>query len=483
MNDGKTAKARTRNISMSRKKEIKGRNPTTLGELKGDVLWALESPMVRLGGLNTGKKSEIRKHNKRVVKGHARATHQNLKGAHRWTVQDNLMEAVGRFFSKSNAKQFTNNIFNSRPPFDNMWIEWNQDAFLRGFAPNRKPEGSHFDFEGSWWDDHLSSGLIREELQKEWTEKRGDAPKPERIVGCHIRKRSLANEVWVEDGNTYKLGTAKAREGTCYTHQFFASNSYGIEGVQKYGYEPDDKWKRTICDAYPMQITTSLFNEEEESRKIFVTKDEAFQERMRLKNRFMPENSLSLICFGKTDYQDDTTYKPRLIRKDSPINEFGHFNEFIDTVEDSLCCAFSDFYYPDVADSSQIHQIQNQRGLFSVVVALLSFINHPWTINETKINKENFKSVNTRQVPFDSHITVNIDLPKEKVKDILKQKQVKRTRPYGIREHDVRGHRRTWTDKYGIEKETWVEPHTRGDPKLGRIYKDYNVVKNEKTLK
>ena len=101
---------------MSRKKEIKGRNPTTLGELKGDVLWALESPMVRLGGLNTGKKSEIRKHNKRVVKGHARATHQNLKGAHRWTVQDNLMEAVGRFFSKSNAKQFTNNIFNSRPP-------------------------------------------------------------------------------------------------------------------------------------------------------------------------------------------------------------------------------------------------------------------------------------------------------------------------------------------------------------------------------
>ena len=469
-----------------KKRKIEG---TPLGELKGDVLWALENPMMRLGGLNTGKKSGIRAYNKRVVKGHARATHQNLKGAHRWTVQDNLMEALGRFFAKSNAKQFTNNIFNSRPPFDNMWIEWNQDAFLRGFAPNKKPEGAHFDFEGSLWDDHLSSGLIREQLQKEWTEKRGDAPIPERIVGCHIHKRTLAKEVWVEEGKAYKLGTAKAREGTCYSHQFFSSNPYGIEGTQKYG-RAEENWDSKICDAYPMQISTSLFNEEEESRKIFVTKDEAFQEQMRLKNRFMPENSLSLICFGKTDYQPDTSFvfgvptnKPRLIRKDSPINEFGHFNEFIDTVEDSLCCAFSDFYYPDVADSSQIHQIQNQRGLFGVVVALLSFINHPWTINETKVNKEEFKSINTRQVPFDSHITVNIDLPKEKVKDILKQKAIQRTRPYGVREHDVMGHRRVWTDKHGIQKETWVKPHVRGDAKLGRIYKDYNVVKNEKTLK
>jgi hypothetical protein len=45
------------------------------------------------------------------------------------------------------------------------------------------------------------------------------------------------------------------------------------------------------------------------------------------------------------------------------------------------------------------------------------------------------------------------------------------------------GHRRVWTDKHGIQKETWVKPHVRGDAKLGRIYKDYNVVKNDKTLK
>ena len=458
-----------------KKRKIEG---TPLGELKGDVLWALENPMMRLGGLY----SSSRRENKKTIKHQARATSQSLKGAHRWTVQDNLMEAVGRFFSKSNAKQFTNNIFNSRPPFDNMWIEWNQDAFLRGFAPNGKPEGAHFDFEGSLWDETIRKDLVQESKQN-WKEQHGDTPLPQRIVGCHIYKRSLAKEVWVEDGRSYKVGTAKAREGFCYSHQFFASNYDGLEGLDKFGRREELDRGAQVCDVYPMQISTSLFNEEEESRKIFITKDEAFQERMRLKNKFMPENSLSLICFGKTDYQPYAPSMPRLIREDSPINQFGHFNEFIDTVEDSLCCAFSDFYYPEIADATQMHAIENQRGLFGVVVALLSFINHPWTINETKINKENFKSVNTRQVPFDSHITVNIDLPKEKVKDILKQKQVKRTRPYGIREHDVRGHRRTWTDKYGIEKETWVEPHTRGDPKLGRIYKDYNVVKNDKTLK
>ena len=471
-----------------RKRETEG---TPLGELKGDVLWALENPIMRLGGLNAGTRSisSGRQYNKKVIKGHARATHHKLKSAHRWTVQDNLMEAVGRFFSKSNAKQFTNNIFNSRPPFDNMWIEWNQDAFLRGFAPNGKQEGAHFDFEGSLWDENIRKDLVQETKQK-WIEQNGDAPLPQRIVGCHIHKRSLVDEVWVEDGRTYKLGTAKAREGFCYSHQFFASNYDGLERLVKFGSRDDEEWGAKICDVYPMQISTSLFNEEEESRKIFITKDEDFQEQMRVKNRFMPENSLSLICFGKTDYQPDTSFvfgvptnKPRLIRKDSPINEFGHFDEFIDTVEDSLCCAFSDFYYPDIADSSQLAGIENQRGLFGVVVALLSFINHPWTINETKVNKEEFKSINTRQVPFDSHITVNIDLPKEKVKDILKQKAIQRTRPYGVREHDVMGHRRVWTDKHGIQKETWVKPHVRGDAKLGRIYKDYNVVKNEKTLK
>ena len=143
-----------------KKRETEG---TPLGELKGDVLWALENPMMRLGGLNAGTRSTSSgwQYNKKVIKGHARATHHKLKSAHRWTVQDNLMEAVGRFFSKSNAKQFTNNIFNSRPPFDNMWIEWNQDAFLRGFAPNGKPEGAHFDFEGSLWDENIRKDLVQ----------------------------------------------------------------------------------------------------------------------------------------------------------------------------------------------------------------------------------------------------------------------------------------------------------------------------------
>ena len=243
---------------MRRAREVEG---TPLGELKGDVLWGLENPLMRLGGIRLGH-PDNRKINKRDIKYNAKQNLRKLKGAHRWTVQDNLMEAVGRFFAKSNAKQLTNNIFNSRPPFENMWIEWNQDAFLRGFAPNGKPEGAHFDFEGSFWDENIRKDLV-EETRKSWKKDNGDAPLPERIVGCHIYKRSLNKEVWVEDGQVYKLGTAKARQGTCYSHQFFASNSYGLEGMAKFGSRDDEDWAGKICDVYPMQISTSLFNEEE----------------------------------------------------------------------------------------------------------------------------------------------------------------------------------------------------------------------------
>ena len=50
-----------------------------------------------------------------------------------------------------------------------------------------------------------------------------------------------------------------------------------------------------------------------------------------------------------------------------------------------------------------------------------------------------------------------------------------------MREHDVAGHPRRYKDEYGVVyKVINIAPHKRGNPKLGRVTKDYVVVKGDK---
>ena len=58
-----------------------------------------------------------------------------------------------------------------------------------------------------------------------------------------------------------------------------------------------------------------------------------------------------------------------------------------------------------------------------------------------------------------------------------------RTRQFGTRQHEVRGHYRSLRYEHGdVKKRVWVAQHQRGNPELGVITKDYVLTKGKDIL-
>ena len=112
-----------------------------------------------------------------------------------------------------------------------------------------------------------------------------------------------------------------------------------------------------------------------------------------------------------------------------------------------------------------------QEGFMAIATAIMALMNYPWVVtDEEGVNNTHTKSVRTENIG-DVYRTVKLTVPKEKA--VLKfQKHIKRTRKFGNKEHEVVGHWRTY-QKTG--ETIWIAPYTRGDAKLGTVYKDYEV--------
>ena len=118
---------------------------------------------------------------------------------------------------------------------------------------------------------------------------------------------------------------------------------------------------------------------------------------------------------------------------------------------------------------------------YSWVVAIMSLMNFNWFVEEPiSTGMQGSKTKKTNVTPYDSYHKVKLTVPKNKGMVVV-PKQFKRIEPYGVREHDVAGHPRKYKDEYGVVyKVINISPHKRGNPKLGRVTKDYVVVKGDK---
>jgi len=115
----------------------------------------------------------------------------------------------------------------------------------------------------------------------------------------------------------------------------------------------------------------------------------------------------------------------------------------------------------------------------SWVIALLSLMNYDYFVEEPQVMNPQGIKVKRKTTPHDSHIRVKLLLPKTKGRVIV-PKQPKRHESYGVRLHDVAGHKRHYRDANGIVyKVVDIRPHQRGDAKLGVITKDYVVEKDK----
>jgi len=117
---------------------------------------------------------------------------------------------------------------------------------------------------------------------------------------------------------------------------------------------------------------------------------------------------------------------------------------------------------------------------YAWVMAILSLMNYDWFVEKPK--STGLLGVKPRKAcitPYDSHHRVELVLPKTRG-HVVVSKQPKRKESYGVRLHDVAGHKRHYRDENGrVYKVVDVKPHRRGNAKLGVITKDYVVTKGE----
>lgn len=396
-------------------------NPVEVGDLRNAIIHTLKKPFIRVNGINfesvKGERNTFKKAVKRISGDLERMIHSSKY----MEVSDELSETVGGLMSKGNIRQFWNSFYNARPPFERTWIEFDRAKLLCGMALNTPQEVA-----------------VRENQLI--------AP-----LGVYITKTSSYS--FMQAGGISK--ELKSRLSDCkddlYVYNFFGSTSY----VSKH----DGQRKQDSVYHFPFGLVSSAFTDANFA---------GVEERQSRVN----EQYLDLLL-GEWD-----------TNKIDHLFGDGKFSSDYKNVADNLLVTNGSINIRGGAESYQHSEPERElmsdlAGIVPMVTAILSMLNYPWTTQENYSPHNNVKSITNKMTPYDSHIRVSINLPKEKVIN-LTMKQKERTRPFGVREHDVMGHRRTWIDKHGERRETWVKPHTRGDSKLGRVYKDYVLDKDGK---
>jgi|GEM_PF-5462445 len=131
----------------------------------------------------------------------------------------------------------------------------------------------------------------------------------------------------------------------------------------------------------------------------------------------------------------------------------------------------------DMVKNDTSDYLENITGALAPVIALISALNYDWVTKDPEPRPQGVRNITSRMQPRNSHFKVGISLPKEKAGRLI-GKQPLRTRLFGNREHEVRGHWRVLRDEGGFErKRTWIAAHHRGDSKLGVVTKEYVLKK------
>ena len=102
-------------------------NPIEVGDLRNAVIPTLKKPFIRVKGIdldfsNQSNKKGIQKQVK-VISG---GLQRKLQVSKYMEVSNELTNVIGTLIDKGNVKQFWNSFYNARPPFDDMWLEFDR---------------------------------------------------------------------------------------------------------------------------------------------------------------------------------------------------------------------------------------------------------------------------------------------------------------------------------------------------------------------
>lgn len=186
--------------------------------------------------------------------------------------------------------------------------------------------------------------------------------------------------------------------------------------------------------------------------------------------------------------QDSSTYTPRQLKFNDQLNGIwflgdpeGEFSPDMQTIMGKRWRIGLNNYIEDIGQNNKDIPVYHEKHKMAWVVAIMSLMNFDWFVEEPQnADIQSIKPMRGNVKPFDSHHTVLLKLPRTRGRVVM-PKQPSRTESYGVRRHEVAGHKRHYRDEFGqIYKTVYVRPHERGNAKLGRVTKDYAVVKDDK---
>lgn len=392
-----------------------------LGDLQGEAIAAKQQPFLKLAGMEEYENSKEHKiFWKKQSKQLLNDPIKGLRKAVSYRISDEIIEFLRPSVEKGNQRALYNACLNARPRHNNMWLEWESHDPLRH---------------------------------------RG-------LTGWHIM--TMPNVYRFHGGHIESSYPVKA--GEC----FHFENYYEIDGGHPVFRDKNEQ-----------------IHNQWESRGVKKESD------VRVANgKFYKRVGISRLS-GSTDIwaskrifnEDENSFLPAQQKANSELSAMwflgdseGEFSPDMQTITGNRWRIGLNNYIDDTsANNKQVpFERQTENNKMAWLMAILSLMNFDWFVEEPRnIGVQGSKPMRGNITPYDSHHTVLLKLPRTKGRVVM-PKQPKRTESYGVRLHDVAGHNRHYRDEFGqVYKTVYIKPHERGNAKLGKITKDYAVVKDE----
>tara|TARA_Y100001937_G_scaffold20073_1_gene27941 strand:- start:9687 stop:10934 length:1248 start_codon:yes stop_codon:yes gene_type:complete len=382
--------------------------------LANKFLAALAEPKKGIAGYRSGKYAESKR----------RSLQADIATSQKFVVSNNLVEHA-YLASLSKPKHLVQMLDRGTPPFNNMWIEWNEEFRAKIIARECKRMG------------------IFEEYNELYPEKVGENPPVD----------SLKTR-----GGTGRVGYHIQKINSGYLFEVYC------------GYENDELYGDTILSS-PMGFFIGG-TELDWADKLNAAKDD--KEREEITSHLFYQNSALLgqsyfrenLASGEITPDEAYLLTSLSIAKGSAINWLvpQHIQER----------GLSELTTEQVDEMVEASLMASQ-GDARFLIALLGLLNYDLVVHETVKPPKRIDHIRYgRVIPKNEYKVVTIDLPKPRGKRIYERMFTGHGSPK--REHWRRGHWRTLKDASGvIKKRVWIDEMKVGNSALGSIIHDYDL--------
>ena len=422
-----------------------------------------------IGALTNPKRSLRSYAGGSIAEGTVRKLKTQLVQAQKFVVSDSLVdEVVSASMSKPSVLDNMAQI--ARPPFTNMWIEWNEghrikalkdgyDKYLTGTAKklmsDHPPLREHFQRIGFWihqYSDETDAYTMIELFFK--NEKDGTWFSPP-LCTSFKHDEELVYSPYEHYIHSQGILKNQPKENTYRSREEYYRDTYGV-GMSLWG----NLWEIWQYNQFNPTLANSLYEK--------VTTREDLPELADIYLNIVKDMERSL----HTSNPNEMDYMKRIACRCGTVQSA------------SMGWLIPKKIYQRGYTQQQMQEMTKsyldlvQGGDMRFIISLLSILNYEKVIYQKEEPAKNKIDhiQQGRRVPTNEYKIVTINLPKPRGKKIYEKLFTGHGTPQ--REHLRSGHWRRFRDRYGnITKKTWISEYKAGNPKLGTLIHDYNLEK------